>query len=676
MAYDDQKKSSSNGILLGGRLEIFPSKPLPDLDSPGGPAFVARFRGDAASSLYAIVCDSKIPPRFESVPSMRNVDNRGVLPFVEGGVIPWKGESNAYALVYQKPTAPRMMTSLDEVRPPLGEDATNRFFIAPMIDALMTLSNMGLVHNAIRPTNIFWRIGTASIPQLGECLSSPAGFGQPVLFEPPSRARAMPFGRGVGVYADDCYAFGITLALLVLGRNPLQGLSDKEIIDLKLQKGSFGAVIGNSRLLPTHIEILRGLLADDPAQRWTPNDLEQWLGGRRMTLKSSDAGRRASRLFSFLGKEYWQIAPLAEAFASNPSEATKVIENESLNKWLRRALNGNDLAHTIEDVVNELKQSGKAAHYEDQLVAQVCIILDHSAPIRYRGLSVLPAGVPALLVNALSGGCDIQVLSEIIAGPFVSLWIHMQGEKRTDYVTLGQMFDRIRNVIEKGSIGNGIERALYESNPGLPCLSPLVRDQFVTAPKKLLEALERVAARGNQGREPMDRHIAAFLIVRERRGNSAFSSLSGPEDLLNRKMALLTVFAELQYKYGPENLPHLASWLSSVVDPALQRFFSKTLREAKKKRAKDLVAAGDLSALLQLIDNPVTIERDQKDFIAARLLYLNIQKEIIGLEAKNKNRDDIARKIGRPTAVTISSFLAVVLISAAVLRAFFSVLMR
>jgi len=670
MAYDSiQNVSASTGVLLGSRIEIFPSMPLPELDGPGGPAFAARYVSDASSSLYAILCTSGLPARVEAVQPMRAVDNPGVLRLIEADVVAWPDGTYAYALVYQRPLTPRMMTSLDETRAPLNEDAVGHHFITPMIGALVALSNAGVVHNAIRPTNIFWRIGNATSPQIGECLSTPAGVGQPVLFEPIERAQATPIGRGVGLPADDCYAFGVTLALLVMGRNPLQGLDDQAIIDIKMQRGTFSALIGNQRLSPTHIEILRGLLADDAMQRWSASDLDLWLGGRRMTPKSSDAGRRAARHFDFMGKEYWQIGPLVQALANNVGEAAKIIENESLNKWLRRAMNDEERAKDTNTVVHDLKKSGKTAHYEDQLVARVCIALDHSAPIYYRGLSVMPSGIAPLLAEAAVTGKNISVLSEIISTQLVALWIQMQKDVKSDYIALSQLLDKLKGFVERASLGNGIERAVYEANPGLPCMSPMLRNQYVATPKMLLPALERVAASGNRPREPLDRHIAAFLIVRDKRSESLFTPMSSPEGSVRKGIALLTLFSELQYRHGPEHLPHLAGWLAPAVEPVLRRFLSKTLRTQLQKQVKEAIGAGSLVQLLRLIDDPKRVERDRQDFIAARLLHLNIQKEIAVLEVKLNNRESVVRGAGKPMAASISSFLAIILICAAVLRA-------
>jgi len=674
MTHDDSKNAGSGtSVILAGRIEIFPSMPLPELNGFGGKAYAAKLKSDPSSNLFAIICTSRVPPRIDSVLSMRNIDNPAVLRLVESGVVPWAGGIYAYAFAYNRPTAPRLFSSLDEGHVPLGEDVIHRHFIAPMVGALNAFSSSGLIHNALNPTNIFWQSGAAIPPQIGECLSVPAGVGQPILFEPIERAMTMPMGRGPGLHVDDCYAFGVTLAFLIFGHNPLQGLSDREIIELKCQRGSFGAVAGNQRISPVQLEVLRALLADDPEQRWTASDLDQWLNGRRMTPKSSDAGHRAGRNFVFMEKEYWQTEPLAEAFASHPDEAAKVIENESLNKWLRRAMNDKDSSKNVEEVLNDLKKNGKTAHYEDQLVARVCIALDPAAPIRYRGLSTMPAGIPTLLVEADQGGGNLQILIEIIMSQLPSLWIQMQGDVKTNYISLGQMFDRMRSVMEKPSFGNGVERAIYESNPGIPCLSPMLRNQYVTTPKLLLGALERVASGGNMGREPMDRHVAAFLVARAGRNEKMFQSLSLPENSIRRGVTLLGVFAELQYKYGPENVPHLAAWLAPVVDPALKRYANKTLREALHKKAKEYITAGKIADLLQLVDDSNRLVRDQEDFYAARILYLNIQKELLRLEAKTNNRDTIASAVGKPMAVSISSLLAVIIASAAVLRIMVSV---
>ena len=93
-----------------------------------------------------------------------------------------------------------------------------------------------------------------------------------------------------------------------------------------MQRGRFSALIGNHRLSPTHIEILRGLLSDDARQRWTAAELEQWTSGRRLTPKNTDAGRRRLAVSNFAGMDIGRSAPCRRDGRACVSEASKIIE--------------------------------------------------------------------------------------------------------------------------------------------------------------------------------------------------------------------------------------------------------------------------------------------------------------------------------------------------------------
>jgi hypothetical protein len=656
------------GVTLGVRVEMYPSAPLPDFNAAGGPAFAARFKGDAGSELMAILCNSHMPPRHDALASMRNIDHPAIVRLIEGGVVVWPSDGARYfALAYQRPAAPRFKQSIDETHTPLSEDSANHQFLTPLIGALNELLRTGTVHNAIRPTNIFWRPGGAA-PQLGECLSTPAGLTQPVLFETLERGMANPVGRGTGTHADDCYAFGVTMALFILGHNPLHGLDDRAIIQSKIERGTFNTLVGNTRLSGSHGELLRGLLTDDARQRWTATELEQWLGGRRLTPKNTEAGRRSSRALEFAGKEYWQVRPLAEAFASHPPEAARIIDNGSLDKWLRRSLGDEERAESVEEAKSGLRDQGKMLHYEDILVSRVCVALDPSAPIRYRGLAVMPAGIGTMMVDAILTGGSLQGLSEIISNQLVTFWVNMQREMKTNLVPLGQQFERVRGLLEKTSFGNGVERAVYELELGLACLSPILRTQYVTTPKTLMSALERMAGAPNRAREPMDRHIAAFLIVREKRSEALFESMTAPEASPRRGIALLTLFSELQYRYGPEMLPNLSQWLMPLIDISVRRYLGKAQREKVQKQVREAATRGNLATLLRLVDDPERVEQDRQQFLAARLLYLSTLKEINLIEARLANRESVVHSEGKPIAASVSGFLAVLFGLLAVLR--------
>jgi hypothetical protein len=666
-------KTPSNlgaALSLEGRVNVFPDAPLPEFDSVGGPAFVAQMRNDTSLEMMAIICTTGLPSRSDLVNTMRVIDNPSILRLRECGVLHWPSKNaHCYALAYDRPAAPRYRQSLDEVYPPMGEDMLNHFFLSPMASALMEFQRTGIVHGSIQPANIFWRDGSTAPPQLCECLSAPAGISQPVLFETIERAMSQPVGRGPGSHPDDCYALGVTLVLLMLGQNPLKGMNDQAILQAKLEHGSFNVLVGSHRLPTTHLELLRGLLTDDPKQRMTATEIEQWLTGRRFMPTSSDTARRANRHFTLGGKEYWQVRTLSAALAAHINEAVQLIEDNTLGKWLTRSLGDEERAKNVDEAIRLTKEGGKAGHYEDQLVARVCIALDPAAPIRYRSAAVLPDGVAPLLAEAMLQDRDMQVPSEIIANQFATFWLYLQKELKPELVPQVQLLERMCVFLEKTGFGNGVERVAYELNPSLPCLSPMLRMQYVLTVKRVLPALEHVATLAGRPKEPMDRHLAAFLVVRDKKSEILFSAMSSPEGSLRRGMALLTLFSEMQCRYGPDQLPALAAWLIPAIEPGIRRFLSKPYQEKVRRQVKEAVNAGNLSLLLQLVDDPKCVDRDEQDFLTARQMYRDIQEEIADIEANLKHRNGIVQTIGRPIAVTIASFLSILFIAFTVGRA-------
>lgn len=670
MSFVDQAMENfGNALPMGTRAEILPDQPMPDFNTAAGQAFSGRLKGEARSELMSIVCMSGLPARSDLVNAMRLITHPCVLKLREQGVVFWPAHNTSYfAFAYEKPLAPLYRRSLNETFPAMSEDSVNHYFVTPMIGALSEFLRTGITHGGIRTTNLYWRDGSSAPPQLGECLSVPAGLGQPVLFEPIERGLALPLGRGPANHIDDCYAFGVTLALLAMGHNPFQGMDDKAILQAKIERGSFNAIVGNHRLATSHIELLRGLLTDDSRQRWTATDLEMWLSGRRLTPKSSDAGRRASRHFPFAGKEYWQTRPLALALAANPVEAVKVIENGNISKWLQRSMGDEERVKDIDDALAELRESGKRLNYEDQVVTRTCIALDPVLPIFYRGMAVMPGGIATALADAMISGANVQALAEIISFQFVTLWVNLQHESKIDYVPMATQLERMRGILEKKGFGSGVERVLYELNPTLPCQSPLVRASYVTLPKQLLGALEKTATGSDKSRPPMDRHVAAFLIVRDRRSEMLFDNLANAEHA-KYGVALLTLYGEMQYRYGPDEAPGLANWIFPLIEPGIKRYLSKPLQEKIRKQAIDAVNSGSLADLLKIVDDPNRIDQDARDYRAARQMYQDIQREIVTIQHRLENRGMLAREVGRPVAASLAAMLALVLIGAAIVRA-------
>jgi hypothetical protein len=505
---------------------------------------------------------------------------------------------------------------------------------------------------------------------LGECVSAPTSYGQTILTLTIERAMAQPSGRGAGSTADDLYALGVTILTLFLGRNPAKQHDDEALLQAKIDRGTYPALVGGARISLNLMEPLRGLLADDPKLRWTLNDLDLWLSGRRLSPKQPQVPRRASRPLDFGNESISHPRGLARAFARTPAAAVPLIDSGELDRWLRRSLGDDDRAEAVANAQASMSASNRGANFEERLVSRVCMALDPAAPIRYKQKSVMVDGIGPALAEAFNRNEGYQALGEVISGQLPMFWVNMQTDTRAEHVPVIQAFDALRTLLERIGPGYGIERVLYEMNPLIPCLSPAIRNHMVTSAPELLNALDDIAGRPNRGREPIDRHIAAYLIARYRKLDERLIVLTAPgSEAVRRISAMLNVLADVQRRYGPSNLPKLCGWMVELIGPAIDRFRSRPHREKLRAEAERLAAEGNLSALLKLVDDPAAIRKDEVAFAAARRDYQIAAKEISRLKREIADRDEIAETSGRQTAAVISSVFATIALVGIVLYA-------
>ena len=659
---------SGDAVKLGERYEVMPGTPLTGLNALGGNAFAARSLRDKRMEPFAVVCYGAVLPRSDVVSTFANVDNPALMKLLDWGVVDWpQDKARRYCMVFEKPAGRRLMNSLAEPIEPMPEDQLTRQVVHQVVSALKELSSRGVVHGAIRPSNFFYRDLASGTLMLGEGVSAPPGFGQPVLLETIERGMAMPSGRGNGTISDDLYSLGATLLVLMLGRNPVAGLDDEALIQAKIERGSYPALVGQMRLPLAIGEVVRGLLVDDPKQRWTLNDLDLWLSGRRLSPKQPQIPKRAARPMEFQGQEYWYCRTLSRAYGRTPVPATAVIENGELDKWLRRSMADDVRADAVANAVQSAS-SGKGGSATDRLVARVCIALDPAAPIRYRNKAVLPDGIGPALAEAFLRGESPQPVAEIIGNQLPMFWVSVQTDFKPEFVPLVHSFDQLRTFLDRTAPGLGLERVLYEVNPAMPCISPLVVNQYPVSPAEVLRGLEWTASGGERVKDPIDRHIAAFLAARHKRTEEIlYGQLAASIDPMRRIIAMLTILADVQVRTSTEPLPHLCAWVVGLLDPAFRRFHNRPQQEEVRRQADSAAHNGRLSDILRIVDNPDALRRDKAEFEAAQIAYRESTAEIERLRQTAGDRNGIIESTGRQVAAIASSVVSTLLVAGIIL---------
>ena len=65
--------------------------------------------------------------------------------------------------------------------------------------------------------------------------------------------------------------------------------------------------------------------------------------------------------------------------------------------------------------------------------------------------------------------------------------------------------------ISRKDMGYGIDRIMYDFDEDLPCISPLLGDEFVNSAPRILRALDHTYATGKVTSMPHDKNIMAYL---------------------------------------------------------------------------------------------------------------------------------------------------------------------
>ncbi len=659
------KRGGGQGIELSDRYEVYPDQPLPFLNSPGAEAVNAHDHRNPSRSLFALICTKELPPRTDAIRSLSHVESGSFLtPRASGVITLANDQSRRFVVVFEQPRGDRAQMDADSTFQPLSEDDVIRGVIVPMISILREIGGRVMAHRAIRADNIFISGGANQEIVLGECVSSPAGYFQPLIYEPIDASMANPSGRGAGYISDDFYALGVLIAVLSSGGNPIPHMSDDEIVASKIAIGSYATLIGQSRVSLKLMEALRGLLCDDPQERWGITDLELWANGRHLSPKQATLPPKAARAFEFNDEEFITAPGLSFSMGRNWAKAQEILRDDGLEGWVRRSLADEKRASAILKVSRMSRLSGDGGGGQDKSLAGVLVALDHTAPIRYKTVAARIDGLAQALAIDFGKEHVPQMISEIVRSKMHKAWIESQPAMRPDFVPWIRQADMIETFTNRARIGYGPERALYECNSGWPCLSPLLKKCFINEISDLLPALERLAESGIPDSDPIDRHIAAFCGARSKNlSERLINKLSDQADKLGFHIATLQLYAEVQRTSGPASLPHLSEWFAKLLGPIVETYHFRSFRAQLSKGLEKAVQSGDLGELLWLIDNESLRTQDENGFAQAQHEYAVIAGQIAWLEEGGLTSQARVAGLSQRAAAVVSAVLSSVSIA-------------
>lgn len=649
-----------------GNFRVFSDLRLPEYDMGNCKAYAADNLRREEGGAFALVTDPTVPTRQDLIRFLTGVHIGGQIDLLDHEIAHWPLlDRKTMVLFYEKPAGGRVLVPGEKQRK-IDEHDFAKVVIEPLMHVLQAVADKGLTHRNIRADNLFFGDPMAEKVVVGDCCAAPAGFNQPLVYETISRMTADPAGRGLGSVLDDLYALGMTIAALGIGHTPLEKLREQDIIDVKLSKGSFQAVVMNEKLPLALIEPVRGLLCDDSDERWGFSELHAWIDGRRAKPVQSNTERRAARSQNISGKDYYTARSLAQGIAKNWVNSLAPLRDGTVEIWLRRGLADNDRAKHMSEAIRQLQWAGadkRAA--EDILIAKSIIILDPSGAIRFKGFSAMVDGLGSMLSYDVQHGRGPQRFADVVVRDIPSFWFGRQGGYSPEVQKLQQAYKNLRYYIQQQSAGYGYERCLYAIVRNQHCLSPMIEKDYVVDITQLLPALEKAAADLPDDSWPVDRHIAAFIATRlEDDVEAQLLALQNPSDEVEYSRAIISMLALVQWRHGPDNLQNLSHWVARLMEPAVKVFHSKARRERVEHEIPKLAKRGNLVELYNLINDEQERRKDQTEFITAVEEYSEAESEVFDLESSGPARLELAEKVGQQAAAFASTMIALLTVSA------------
>lgn len=619
------------------------------------PAFAARHASGRRG--FALACRPDLPPRLSALALLGQTNIEGVI--LPQALLPARlpGDARDSLLaVLALPPGPPILSAASRCRP-WSETELVHDLLHPVARALAGLAALGLTHRAVRVENLFRsRDGGAVVLGDGFCL--PPAFGQPPWCEPPGIAQCVPEGRGAGQPADDVFALGVAAISVAVGRVPWAGVDGRALHLARLDRGSFTALTADLHLPATLADLLRAMLADDPLLRPDAEAIARWPAGQSGRRGVAHTPRRASRPLLLGSARALDLRTASFLLAGNWAEGVRALRSAGLDGFLRRSIGDPALADRVAEAIR-----GSTAEppdtADDLLLCRTIAMLDPAAPLCWRGVAMMPDGIGPLLARAVCNEAEAPLkladLVALIGAEAPARWAFATGDAglAAEQSRAGAQW---RVLLRTSGPAGGAERLLYETNPGLTCLSPLLRGSWAATPAALLAALEAAApAPGGTADTPPppDHHVGAFLAANWRSGveRELAALAAAPAEAIAARAAIL---AKLQVRFAADGrFPRLAAWLASHARPALESWRSRSVRRALPERLGVIVDAGDLASLHALLDDPAARAADSRAATAADAELAAIDAELGAISGGTTARRQQVRAAAEQAAASL-----------------------
>lgn len=513
-------------------------------------------------------------------------------------------------IVYERPKGKKLSVLIANSKNRPSFDFICQYIISPMAAAVQHMATLGFAHGCINTDNIYFD----EFAMLGPCVAEPCGLAQPYHYEPLERMQAIPSGKGEAPAPLDYYAMAVVIMNIIYGPNHFNGLTQDNLIRSIMKEGAFNALSRQKDMPEVFYDFFRGLLSHNAKDRWGAKFLKAWLDGKRYNVLPPPPPVEALRPFEF-GKEMASTRrELAHFFFQNWDAVPEVIMDGSLLQWVNISLRNKELSEYLTRMVKSLQSVNRknAVELDEQIMRLICV-LDPMGPIRIKNLSFHISGINTLYAElvAKQSQTELDMLTKFIElsmFQFITEQQRKTNEERDDgtlpvieaNITI---LDKLRTIIRNNGFGFGVERIYYDLNPTMPCNSPLLAGYYVSNLPTLLRVLDGRASKFASDRDPVDRHVAAFIASKTNMQHDIHlvELEAQPKLAKHPSMIALKLLGQAQKKANISYLPGLTHWLAARIFPSMDVIRSKTFKQKIRNMMSGATRTGSLPKLADLM---------------------------------------------------------------------------
>lgn len=661
----DSSKASSldDHVSFGPKTMINPNMRLPRFDNGAAKAYQAYDPNDKTKKQIALVAGIESLPRWSATVIYDKLADTSFMRLMGSGVVHWPLENvQKFILIYAGNVGDTLVErdgfNQTSWRHP---DIVDRL-IFPMARMLKEMEDKSFTHGSIRPSNIFHGSADKTAPViLGDCLAVQPGSSQSSIFLPIEKALAEPMARGKGSIKDDIFAFGVSLVFFLRKNDELKHIGEDELLKRRIENGTFATLIGGERFQASFLELLRGILHDDPDQRWSLDDLFAWLDGTRLTPPPHVKPKKANRPITFGGKKYLYPQLLALDIQKFPHDIAEAIEDGSFAQWIDKAVDDNHLTERYAKATERIAGMGSITDNKDYMVTQLKMALNPALPIYYKGRVFVNDGLGAMLAQDIYADRDLNFYREVFKLNIPDQNMSVKGASQNALMINLKLYDSCRASINNLRVGYGIERCVYMLCKDTPCLSPKLKGYFVNGHRAALFSFEKICAGGKEVALLLDRHAVAFFSVLD--GGLVERSLYdlNETDKKLQIMGNLRLFATVQERAKGMHAYALAAVFMDSMKDVYKGYKNRALRKKIQDGVEAAAKDGDLVTMSSILDDELIAKKDEIAFQRARYEFKQLQREYSEYNRRLGNKATYGVTNGRDAAAIVSWVVATII---------------